>query len=389
MQDLPQRDRLLFISRNFPPLTGGMERLNYHAYLALRTRYRISVCAPNGAADFIDAGDDCLEVPLIPLSRFLATCQWRSWRMARQARPAVVYSGSGLTAPAALIAGRAVGARVVSFLHGLDVIADHPVYRRLFLPAIARCDRLLVNSHYTAGLALRIGVPEARITVVHPGVDIPDLSRRAQARMRFRQRYGLGDRPVLLSVGRLTERKGLVEFIHDVLPAVIREYPDTVLVVVGDEPSQALKHRGGVRENIAKVAQAMGVAANVLMTGRVDDAALSECYFASDLMVFPVVEIPGDVEGFGMVAIEAAAHGLPTVAYAAGGVIDAVAEGRSGWLVSPGDHRHMIDVILRVVGDPAGSRQRMSESSHQLAAGKFSWDEFGRRMLFEIECANQ
>jgi len=389
MQDLLQHNRLLFISRNFPPLTGGMERLNYHAYLALRARYRISICAPNGAATFIDGADDCLEVPLTPLSRFLATCQWRSWRMARQARPVVVYSGSGLTAPAALIAGRAVGARVVSFLHGLDVIADHPVYHKLFLPAIRRCDRLLVNSHYTAGLALSAGVPEARISIVHPGVDIPDMRHCEQGRLRFRQRYGLGDRRVLLSVGRLTERKGLVEFVRDVLPAVVREYPDAILMVVGDEPAQALKHRGGVRGELAKVAQDAGMAANVQMTGRVDDATLSECYFAGDLMVFPVIEIPGDVEGFGMVAIEAAAHGLPTVAYAAGGVVDAVADGRSGWLVAPGDRQRMIEVILHVIGDPAGTRQQMSESSHQLAAEKFSWDEFGRRILSEIESTNQ
>ena len=137
---------LLFVTRNFPPLTGGMERLNHQAFTSLAATYSATLCGPEGASGFLPPGAPVCEVPLAPLSRFLISAQWAALKLARRERPEIVYSGSGLTAPAALVAGRAVGARTVCYLHGLDIVADHPLYRHVFLPAIRRVDRIIVNS---------------------------------------------------------------------------------------------------------------------------------------------------------------------------------------------------------------------------------------------------
>lgn len=377
------RQRLLFISRNFPPLTGGMERLNHHAYLALRANYGVDVCGPAGASNFVVAGDNCREIPLTPLSQYLARCQWQAWRMARRYRSTVVYSGSGLTAPAALMAGRSVGARIVSFLHGLDIVADQPIYRGLFLPAIRRCDRLLVNSRHTANLAIAAGVPERRIAIVHPGVDIPDWNQRAPARAAFRQRFALGDHPVLLAAGRLTARKGVAPFIRHALPRIIEQIPRTILLIIGSEPKQALKHRAGVTAEILAAIQDTGLENHVKLLGRVDDTTLTLAYFAADLHVFPVLDLPGDVEGFGMVAIEAAAHGLPTVAFGVGGVGDAVADGLSGWLVQPADYSAMSSRIVAALRDETRLATQQGNSCRTHASG-FTWDIFGTRLLEAI-----
>jgi phosphatidyl-myo-inositol dimannoside synthase len=343
------KPRALMISRNLPPLTGGMERLNLHAYHALRQQFRTAVCGPSGVGEFLEAGDAQAEVGVASLSRFLIACQWKSLRLALSWRPKVVYSGSGLTAPAALVAARAVGAQAVCFLHGLDIVADHPVYRRLFLPAIQRQNRILVNSRSTAALAKDAGVSADRLRVVHPGVDLPDLSNRDEARSDFRTRYGLGNRPILLAAGRLTERKGLAPFIRKSLPEIIRHEPDTMFVVIGGEASQALQHRKGVVADIRSAAKEVGLDSQVLLLGSVTDAELSQAYFAADLLVFPVLELPGDVEGFGMVAVEAAAHGLRTVAFKVGGVADAIADDVSGWLLEPGDYYAMGRTVIHAL----------------------------------------
>lgn len=379
--------RALVVSRNLPPLTGGMERLNHHAYLALRDQFEVAVCGPEGIGAILAKGDRCAEVKCEPLSRFLAACQWQSWKLARHVRPDLVYSGSGLTAPAALMAARSVAARSVCFLHGLDIVADHPIYRRFFLPAIRRQDRVLVNSHHTAALAENVGVRSDRISIVHPGVDMPDVAGRAEARQAFRERFSLGDRPVLLAAGRLTERKGLGPFIRRSLPEVVRHRSDATLVVIGAEASQALRHRRGVLEDIRKASVETGLESGVVFLGKVTDEVLSQAYFAADLLVFPVLDLPGDVEGFGMVAIEAAAHGLPTVAFGVGGVPDAVSDSRSGHLIEPGDYPALTRSILHCLSD-THVRDRLTEQCLAHARG-FTWHIFAETLYAAVGLEEQ
>ena len=379
--DNDSKPRALMISRNLPPLTGGMERLNLHSYLALRPRFQTAVCGPSGVGQFLEEGDAVAEVKVASLSRFLVACQWKSLRLALRLRPRLVYSGSGLTAPATLVAARSVGAQAVCFLHGLDIIANHPVYRQLFLPAIQRQDRILVNSHYTATLAKEAGVHADRIRVVHPGVDLPDFSGREETRCAFRERFGLGGRPVLLAAGRLTARKGLAPFIRNSLPEIIQHEPETVLVIIGGEASQALQHRKGVVDDIRSAAKESGLESQFLLLGSVTDAELSQAYFAADLLVFPVLDRPGDVEGFGMVAVEAAAHGLRTVAFRVGGVADAVADDVSGWLLEPGDYSTMSRTVIHALQMTRGKESAGELKKVRQHAEGFRWEAFDGAFL--------
>jgi phosphatidylinositol alpha-1,6-mannosyltransferase len=372
------RPRLLLITRNFPPLWGGMERLNWHLAEELSKTFDVRVVAPVGAAEHAPGAVSVREVPLQPLRRFLTAAALAALAEARRFRPQIVLAGSGLTAPMALMAARACGARTAAYVHGLDVVAPHPVYRALWLPALRRMDRVIANSAPTAELARDVGVAPERIAIVHPGVEIPAPDPTARA--RFRQRWNLPpDAPVLLSVGRLTARKGLREFVQEVLPTVARARPDVVLVIVGDAPKQALYAQVQTPESILAAAQEAGVELHVRLLGRIDEQALHDAYFGADLHVFPVRDLPGDPEGFGMVAIEAAAHGLPTVAYATGGVVDAVREGQSGRLVTPGDAAGFAQAVLAMLASPFAP-----EGCRAFAQG-FAWDEFGRKLIGELE----
>lgn len=298
--------------------------------------------------------------------------------MAWQTRPRYVHAGSGLAAPAALAAGRLSGAQVSCFLHGLDLVVEHRSYRQIFLPAIRRCDRLFSNSHHTAALAREAGIAPEKIHLLHPGVSMPDSSQATTRRQAFRREYVLGEARILLSVGRLTQRKGLAPFIRHALPAIVRAQPSTLLVIIGEEPKDALKHSGGVLAEIRRAAAETGLESRLRHLGKVDDATLAAAYFAADAHVFPVIEQAGDVEGFGMVALEAAAHGLLTIAFAVGGVPDAVAEGVSGHLVKSGDYLALSAAVAETLcaSNTAEGLERCRDH-----AAQFNWLHFQERFL--------
>jgi phosphatidylinositol alpha-1,6-mannosyltransferase len=401
------RTRILLVTRNLPPLVGGMERLNWHMAEELAKVADVRAVGPEGSAALAPAGVDVREAPLKPLWKFLWQARSLARREAKTWRPHIVLAGSGLTAPIARSAARLCGARTAVYVHGLDVAVRHPVYRAVWLPAIRNTDRVIANSRATAELCRDIGVDPSRIGIVHPGVDLPaavePLSRRERGRGEgpaprdpFQGNAsvsGQGDwarsaggmkvpeaRPLLLSVGRLSARKGLREFVTLALPRIVAAQPKTMLLIVGDAPNQALRAEAQTPQSIQVAADAAGVGEHLKFLGTITDyAKLGSIYRASDVHVFPVREIPGDPEGFGMVAVEAAAHGLPTVAFATGGIIDAVAEGESGHLVKSEDYDAFAESVLQAFAAHEGMHSACVSFSQ-----RFAWPVFGDKVAVQL-----
>ena len=369
--------RILHITRNLPPLVGGMERLNWHIADELSRYAQVQLIGPSSAAALRPSAVPVTEVPLRPLPRFLLASAWQAVAVARRFQPHVVLAGSGLTAPAAWLAARACGARAHVYLHGLDAAVQHPVYRALWHPAIRRMEGVIANSQPTAELARRLGVAAEKIRIIHPGVTLPAAAQSAAALQDFRQRHQLGDKRLLLSVGRLTTRKGLREFVQHALPAIIQTAPDTLLLIVGEAPADSLHASIQTRASIQAVADAAGIGQHLRFLGVITDPQELACaYESASLHIFPVRELPGDPEGFGMVAIEAAAHGLPTVAFATGGIVDAVAEGESGHLVTPGDYPSLAQAALQMLADVPGAWQTRTSAF----AAQFAWPVLGQKL---------
>lgn len=330
---------VLVITRNLPPVTGGMERLIAEAIRALANMAHVAVVGPAAAEPLLPPSVTYAgEFPLAPNAASLLTGLVASVRAARRLRPQLIVGGSGVCAPMVLAAAQAAGCASAIFVHGLDLVYPSTLYRHLFLPTLRRIDRVISNSRHTCGLATSAGICASRIALLHPGVELPAPISDA-AIEAFRDRHGLAGCRWLLSVGRLTPRKGLAPFIRLVLPTLVRMHPDLRLLVVGQRPEAALdpRHRTG-GEDLEAAAITAGVGEQIRLAGHLDDVELTLAYGGATAMVFPVLDLPGDVEGFGMVALEAAAHGVPTFGFAVGGVVDAVADGISGRLVQAGDY---------------------------------------------------
>lgn len=373
---------MMLVTRNLPPLRGGMERLNQHIAIELAARFDVCVVGPEGCRSELPVELEVREVRVRPLWRFLLQAWMHAMRFASMSRPQLVLAGSGLTAPIAVFAAWLAGGRSVVYAHGLDLVTRHPLYRALWLPFLRRCDLCIVNSFNTGRLAEQVGVRRERITIIHPGVELPDPDDGGNG-ADFRRRYELNGRKLLLSVGRLTARKGLLEFVRNALPKIVAACPDAMLVVIGDEAPDALHRAGaGGASGIHECAHALGLDRHVLMLGARSDEELAAAYAAADVCVFPLRDLPGDVEGFGMVAVESAAHGLPAVAFNVGGVADAIADGRSGWLVPAGDYDGLTERILQVL--ETGRTSEVCAEARRFAE-TFEWQRFGIRLCETLQ----
>lgn len=373
---MANQPRILIITRNLPPLVGGMERLNWHMADELAKLADVQVIGPRGAAALSPRSVTLTEAPLKPLPLFLLVSFLKGLWITLRWKPDVILAGSGLTAPSAWLLSKLCGARSAAYLHGLDITVNHGLYQKLWRPIFRKLDRVVVNSTPTKALAITAGVSPSSIDIVYPGVSLPNAPQPAESITAFREQHGLTGKKVLLSVGRLTTRKGLREFVEQALPAIVESEPDAVLVVIGEAPKNSLGAEIQSVESIQAQAAKSGVSGHIRFLGVITDKKrLATAYEAANVHVFPVRHIPDDPEGFGMVAIEAAAHGVPTVAFATGGVIDAVAEGQSGHLVASDNYPELAQTVLQMLAKPAD----WSEKTIIFSQG-FAWPAFGDKL---------
>ncbi len=353
-----------------------MERLNHHIYLELAKEFNVAVAGPEGCVPYLgtNAVTTSRTFPNSPKSAFVLGSMRAAWHLGRTFRPDLIICGSGVTAPAGLLIARRLRVPLITYLHGLDIVTTHLLYRAIFLPAIRASHTLIANSKNTAQLAFMHGIEQKKITILHPGVNVK-ISENLNTNA-FRQKTDAGNRPILLSVGRLTERKGLYEFIVNCMPELIRQFPDILVLIVGGEANESLGSKLGIIKKLTATIQLMDLANHVKLLGRIDDVLLSQAYQTSQLLLFPVLDLPGDVEGFGMVAVEAAAHGLPTIAFATGGVPDAVSEGVSGYLIEPGNYPQFTGSVVRHLRGEI----TINNDDCQNFAKKFNWTSFGHKL---------
>lgn len=367
--------KILIITRNFPPLVGGMERFVWNVYQQLQSEFTCDVIGPKGANDYIKYPNKCsLKYKATPIPIFLVIAFLKGLWMCSKNKYCVCIAGSGVVAPIANLIGKIFSVPVITFVYGLDLVVDHKFYQTFFVPSIKYSDKVIAISKSTKKLAIDKKVPVNKIQILYPGVEI---NTKKETTINFRQKYQLNIKKILLSAGRLIPRKGLPEFINYSLPKIISACPDTVFVIIGSEAQNALNKAQNEKERICNAITDNNLSKHVVILGRVEDEILWSAYNESDLFVFPVKEEKGDIEGFGLVALEAAAHGLPTAAFSVGGVVDAVADNYSGFLVPSGEYSRLADLIINYLKNTSAT---VTPDNCRKHARSYSWDNFGAEL---------
>ena len=336
----------------------------------------LTVIGPKGCKQHLPANVTVRETSS-QLGVFLLLSTWFGLLASRKTRFDVVIGGSGLIGPTLRILSCLFRCKTLIYLHGLDIVVDSVIYQSVFVPSLRSIDSVAVNSKNTLDLAVGKGIEKHRIAVVNPGTSLPAPIDTA-SRLEFRQRHAIGFERYLVFTGRMTKRKGLSGFLEYVLPLILQSEPDIGVVVVGEDPLDSLNQLGEKAEIQQQIAR-QGLHTTVVFVGKLSDRDLEIGYADAAVQIFPLTGVPGDVEGFGMVAIEAAACGTPTVAFELGGVADAVSAG-NGHLVPPGDCRLFAELVIKVLRTGEPSAEQCVAHARQ-----FTWEVYNEKMQGLIE----
>lgn len=370
---MPAARPTLVVTNDFPPRQGGIQSF-VHQLAVRQPPGSLVVYASDhpGSAEF----DAAQPFPVIrhPTGLLVPTpaARLRILRAFREHDCASVWFGAA--APLGLLAPslRAAGARrVVALTHGHEAAwAGLPAARTVLARIAASCDVLTYLGDYTRRrIAAAVG-GRCELVRLTPGVDVetfrPDLTGTA-----VRERYSLGDRPVIVCVSRLVPRKGQDVLIR-ALPAVQRAVPDAALLLVGAGPYRA---------ELERLAAATGVTRDVVLTGGVAHDELPAHYAAGDVFAMPCrTRRAGlDVEGLGIVYLEASASGVPVVAGDSGGAPDAVLEGETGYVVPGRDVDAVAERIIRLLTD-AALRERLGRAGRQWVEQSWRWEQMAQRL---------
>lgn len=371
--------KILIITRNLPPLIGGMERLNWHIANELSHKHTIHLLSHTEAKKLAPAKTHFYAVRLNPLPLFLIIAFIKTLIICLTKKPDVLFAGSGLTAPIVVFWAKVFRKKSIVYIHGLDIATNHPIYNTIWVPLIRRADKIIANSTPTYNICLNKKISPQKLSIIHPGVTFPALELNQTQIDTLKTQYNLHHKKVLISVGRLTTRKAILEFIDLSLPTIVEHAPNTILVIIGDTPLHSLNKNLQSKESIIAMAARHNITDHIIFVGNIsDDQLLSSWYYLADMHIFPVKHIPEDPEGFGMVAIEAAAHGTPTIAFKTGGIVDAVRDGVSGYLVENGQYHLLCEKIISCLDTPLNT-QATKQFSEQ-----FSWKNLNHKISDEV-----
>ncbi len=373
--------RTLIVTNDFPPRRGGIQSF-VHELARRLDPDQLTVYAPRweGAAEF-DAAQP-FTVVRHPTSLMIGGpgVRRRAVELAKSARAEVVVFGAaaplGLITPVLKKAGVE---RAIAITHGHEAgWAALPVARDLLRRIGTETDVVTYLGEYFRVRLAQALTPAAaaRMTRLHPGVDAGAFRPDPAARAAIRARYGLGERPGVVCVSRLVPRNGQDTLLR-AWPAVLRRVPDAALLIVSGGPYAKTLHQ---------LAQQAGVSSAVCFTGPVAQAELPGHYAAGDVFAMPCRTRRGglDVEGLGIVYLEASATGLPVVGGDSGGAPDAILPGETGYVVGGRDVTALADRLIFLLEDPAGARA-MGEKGRAWVERDWNWDVASRRLRHLID----
>ena len=373
--------RYLVITEKFLPRKGGSNTWYHEVYSRLGDRSTHIIAADQAGSGEFDAHHrnsiHRISLQRVPWLRPESLLMY--WRLLVAALEAgrsqsfdTVHCGRAL--PEGLVGwlvARFLGLPLCIYCHGEELTTwTQPMKFRFMRFSYRRARRIIANSHWTRNELIRIGAPTDRIHLIFPGVsteryrpDLPsgDLARRIELR---------DGQQLLLSVGRLTRRKGFDQ--------VLRSLP--ALTATGHDLHYAIVGIGDDRKFLQALAEELGVAGRVHFLGHVPEDDLPRWYNLATLFAMPNREIDGDTEGFGLVFLEAAACGCPTIAGNAGGTGDALVDGVTGLRVDGADQQAVQTAIAEILDNP-NMAATMAHAGRQRAVDEFAWQRVAEKTL--------
>ena len=374
----------LLITETFPPKTGGSGRWFWEIYRRQPIDQFTIAAGLDSNQQAFDATQK-LHMARMPLafadlgmfsfagmSGYIKAVR-NLWALARENNIDQVHAGRCLPEGwLAWLLKQRRGTPYICYVHGEEVKLPapgetHGVMSSRQLRYITRnvmndASFLIANSHNTERILLdEWEVPPERIRLLYPGADCQRFVP-APRDLEVRRELGWGNRPVVLTVGRLQKRKGHDRLIR-ALPQIRRLVPNVLYAIVGT---------GDQEDSLKQLVAELGLDESVLFHDEIADETMLRCYQQCDLFVLPNRQIGSDIEGFGMVLVEAQACGKPVIAGASGGTAETMQIPQTGRVIPCEESGPLAELVTSWLLDPA-LRKQMGDAARTWASTHFDW----------------
>lgn len=354
--------KILYISHLHPPKKqplkniGGMQNVSMQLIDAIRRRndVELETITMQASWKFIN----------IKAFFFLSSLAWRIPAAVKRIKPDVILFSSMVTASMLPIMIKKPDVPFVTINHGQDVTL--PVYPyQWYLPSVfKRLDGVISVSSATREACIKRGMDPKKGVALPNGFDMKVVKRlpeKEDARRSIEKKFDLdlNGKKLLLSVGRQVKRKGHEWFVDEVFDKV---QSDVVYIILGDGPQH---------ENIRQARENSNQKENIIIVGKQPDEILNACYAAADLFIMPNIPVEGDMEGFGIVLLEANRAGVPAIASDLEGIKDVIERGVNGYKIPHGESdlfAQKIDYVLE------SELEVLSKKSKEYVQKHYSWD---------------
>jgi phosphatidylinositol alpha-1,6-mannosyltransferase len=375
------RKNILIVTQDFPPVTGGIQVYLFElARHFLKRGHQVTVVCPGGPET---------PSPLPPEVRVIRIRIHTSWLflplmlrlpglLRRGEYTHVLYAQWQGALSELFVPRRTKRHQALCLVHGRETLRSifGPLHNVMCRLAFRHIDVGIPNSRAVLELTRRAGRPVCPLHLVHPAVD-PELFRPASDAQvaALRALYGISGGPVILSVARMVPRKNMHGVVR-AFAAVVKIYPEASLVLTGDGPE---------RGNLGRLAESLGVADRVIFTGVIRHEPFirergASIYSIADVFAMPCLGSDRDVEGFGIVYLEAGACDIPVVGSRVGGIPDAVVEGETGLLVDPAVPSELEAAFLDLLGRNDRGRA-LGVAARARIVRDLTWEATGDRIL--------
>jgi phosphatidylinositol alpha-1,6-mannosyltransferase len=354
--------KILFISRTYPPVQGGMEKVSYHLIKAVAALKKTKVDAlvnTRGKANLIP-----FLMSVVPKVIFKA----RKYQ--------VVHLSDAVLAPVGeIIKLIHPKVKVVVTIHGLDITygEKNEFYKKINLSALNSLDKIIAVSNNTKKEAKKYVKKKEKIIFVPNGItknEYYDSCLGKKHLINFlshkKNDPDLVEKKFLLTLGRLQKRKGIVWFLNKVMPKLSK---NVIYLIAGGGPQ---------KERIQQVIKKKNLNKRVKMLGAVAEDQKKLLFNTVDLFIQPNIKVKGDAEGFGVTMLEAASCQTPVVASGIEGIKDAITQDKNGFLVESKNEKAYLEQINRLLKDDK-LREDFGQSARKYTVKNYNWAKIAKK----------
>ncbi len=347
--------KILLITMEYPPDKGGVGNYYYNLVKNL-DNHQVEVFKASGKSFY----------------KFF----WPKWlklyfeikKIVKKNRPDIIWVGQILpVGTVAYLIKKKFKIPYFVSTHGMDIMLPQKSLKKekLMKKILAEAKFITSNSQFTKNELIKLNIDDNKVEVVYPGCHIsnnPKSINHNQIEL-IKEKLNLKDKKVLLTVGRLVERKGQ-DMVIKAMPRLLESFPNLIYLIIGSGP---------IEKNLKSISQKLKIEDNVKIIKSVSDEELPTYYQLADVFVMSSRDIDGDVEGFGMVYLEAISFGLPVVAGNSGGVPEVVIDNQTGLLVVPDNVLDLSQKIFELFSDQKKGNQ-LASNGQKMIKEKFNWE---------------